>query len=214
MKISYYTIDDLRLGHDPQGVTGWRLSQFLDWRDALAHYNSLPKSIVKELGVTNGTQVLNLIRCLPVAPDSLTGEDVLAADYLTLPAWKDEPMVLEVARELVSSLNIRYCLDHDRIIPAPAPLPENLTGAFLWGSKPGDCVSAIRWIYVAGAGWLSPSELKRRYPAANRAFHYPLVLKYRVDTVTESGQYAPQEVTPWDYKHLEQRTKQRACSNK
>ena len=33
MRISFYTIDDLRLGHDPKGVTGWRLSQFLNWRE-------------------------------------------------------------------------------------------------------------------------------------------------------------------------------------
>ena len=214
MKLSYYTIDDLRLGHDPRGVTGWRLSQFLDWRDALEHYNGLPKSVVKELGVTNGRQVLSLVRCLPLIAGDLAGEDVLAADYLTLPAWKDEPRVLDMARELVSCLNIRYCLDHDRVIPAPTPLPENLAHAFLWGRRPGDCASAIRWIYVAGVGWLSPEELRRRYPQADRTFRYPLVLKYRVDTRTESGQFEFQEVTPWDYKHLEQRTKQRACSNK
>lgn len=50
MRFSYYTIDDLRLGHDPRGVTGWRLSQFLHWRDALEHYRSLPDSQVKEVG--------------------------------------------------------------------------------------------------------------------------------------------------------------------
>ena len=27
MRISFYTIDDFRLGHDPKGVTGWRLSR-------------------------------------------------------------------------------------------------------------------------------------------------------------------------------------------
>ena len=29
MKISYYTIDDMRLGHDPKGITGWRIRHFL-----------------------------------------------------------------------------------------------------------------------------------------------------------------------------------------
>ncbi len=42
MKLSYYTVDDLRLGYDPKGITGWRLSQFLSLKDALAHYMSLP----------------------------------------------------------------------------------------------------------------------------------------------------------------------------
>lgn len=214
MKLSFYTVDDLRLGHDPKGVTGWRLSRFLDWRDALAQYRNLPKSTVKELGLTDGVRVLSLVCCLPLFPNDRAGEDVLAADYLSLPAWKDEPMVLDAARELVSSLKIRYCLDRDRIIPAPEKLPAHLAKSFLWCGRPEDCASAIRWVYVAGTGWLSPAELKRRYPFASRTFRYPLVLKYRVDTVTESGQFVPQEVTPWDYKHLEQRTKQRACSNK
>lgn len=57
MRISFYTIDDLRLGHDPKGVTGWRLSQFLNWRDALEHYYSLPNDRVKEFGLSNGVQV-------------------------------------------------------------------------------------------------------------------------------------------------------------
>ena len=62
MRISFYTIDDLRLGHDPKGVTGWRLSQFLNWRDALEHYYSLPNDRVKEFGLSNGVQVLQLVQ--------------------------------------------------------------------------------------------------------------------------------------------------------
>ena len=54
MRISFYTIDDFRLGHDPKGVTGWRLSQFLNWRDALEHYHSLPNDRVKEFGLPMG----------------------------------------------------------------------------------------------------------------------------------------------------------------
>ena len=68
MRISFYTIDDFRLGHDPKGVTGWRLSQFLNWRDALEHYHSLPNDRVKEFGLSNGVQVLQLVRCLPLFP--------------------------------------------------------------------------------------------------------------------------------------------------
>lgn len=57
MRISFYTIDDLRLGYDPKGVTGWRLSQFLDWRDALEHYWSLSGAKVKEFGLSNGIPI-------------------------------------------------------------------------------------------------------------------------------------------------------------
>ena len=77
MRISFYTIDDLRLGHDPRGVTGWRLSQFLNWRDALEHYHSLPNDRVKEFGLSNGMQVLQLVRCLPLFPGDRRGHDVL-----------------------------------------------------------------------------------------------------------------------------------------
>ena len=38
MNLSYYTVDDLRLGHDPKGVVGWRMSHFLSLDDALMHY--------------------------------------------------------------------------------------------------------------------------------------------------------------------------------
>lgn len=34
MNLSYYTVDDLRLGHDPKGVVGWRMSHFLSLDDA------------------------------------------------------------------------------------------------------------------------------------------------------------------------------------
>jgi len=76
MKISYYTVDDLRLGHDPKGVFGWRLSRFLDWRDALEHYRSLPDNGVKALGVSSGEQDLELMRHIPITPDGEIGLDI------------------------------------------------------------------------------------------------------------------------------------------
>lgn len=36
MNISYYTIDDMRLGHDSKGITGWRIRHFLSLDKALA----------------------------------------------------------------------------------------------------------------------------------------------------------------------------------
>lgn len=61
MKLSYYTIDDLRLGYDPQGEQGWRQSQFLDFRDALEQYRSLPDDAGKAFGVSDGDQSLDLV---------------------------------------------------------------------------------------------------------------------------------------------------------
>ena len=71
-------------------MTGWRLSQFLHWRDALEHYRSLPDSQVKEVGLTNGMQVLQLVRCLPLFPTDRMGHDILLTDDIVQPFWRTE----------------------------------------------------------------------------------------------------------------------------
>ena len=209
MRISFYTIDDLRLGHDPKGVTGWRLSQFLNWRDALEHYYSLPNDRVKEFGLSNGVQVLQLVRCLPLFPGDRRGHDVLLTDGIVQPLWRAEPRAVETVRTVVAHLDIRYCLDHNRIVPAPELLPEHLEDVRL-----PDGASAVRQVRVAGDGWLTPEELERRSASDIRDYRYPLVLMYLVDAVAADGQLRPQEVTPWAYRRLERRAKQYACRNK
>ena len=208
MRISFYTIDDLRLGHDPKGVTGWRLSQFLNWRDALEHYYSLPNDRVKEFGLSNGVQVLQLVRCLPLFPGDRRGHDVLLTDGIVQPLWRAEPRAVETVRTVVAHLDIRYCLDHNRIVPAPELLPEHLEDVRL-----PDGASAVRQVRVAGDGWLTPEELERRSASDIRDYRYPLVLMYLVDAVAADGQLRPQEVTPWAYRRLERRAKQGACQN-
>ena len=66
MNLSYYTVDDLRLGHDPKGVVGWRMSHFLSLDDALTHYASLSATGVKSLGLTDGVHCLEIARCVPL----------------------------------------------------------------------------------------------------------------------------------------------------
>ena len=85
MKLSYYTIDDLRLGYDPQGKNGWRISRFLDLRDTLEQYRSLPDDAVKVIGISNGEQDVELVRRLPA--DAGTWENVLVLDFLALALW-------------------------------------------------------------------------------------------------------------------------------
>lgn len=210
MRLSYYTIDDFRLGYDPRGVTGWRLSQFLDWRDALEHYWNLSSSKVKEFGLSNGVQVLQLVRCLPLIPGDRTGHDVLLTGGLSQPLWREEPQTVDVARTVVSQLDVRYCLDREEIIPAPKPLKEHLENIRLLG---GDA-SAVRQICVAGVGWLTPEEMELQYGSAGRTQRYPLVMKYLVDIVAEDGCPRPQEITPWAYRRLERRAKHSARQNK
>lgn len=216
MKISYYTIDNLRLGRGGKIRPDWLLSQMPVLEDALEHYRSLPAEGIKTLGITNGIQAVELVRCLPLSQDSGTGEDVLLLDFLCCPLWKDEPAVMEAARTLTTELNIRYCLDGDRVVPAPEneKLPHTLADKYLWRDRKDEPDSAIHWAYLAGVGWISPAELKRRYPVPGLDLCYPLVLKYRADGVTEQGSFVPLEVTPWEYKQLAHRTQMRIDQNK
>ena len=89
MNLSYYTVDDLRLGHDPKGVVGWRMSHFLSLDDALTHYASLSATGVKSLGLTDGVHCLEIARCVPLFEYDREGEDILASDYKQFPLWAD-----------------------------------------------------------------------------------------------------------------------------
>ena len=210
MKLSYYTIDNLRLGYDPQGEKGWRVSRFLDLRDALEQYRSLPDDAVKVIGVSNGEQDVELARRLPAGAG--TWENVLVLDFLALPLWKKEEGVIASARELASRLDIRYCLTADKLVPAPVgPFASRrqLKGKCLWPDVPGVFESAIRWVYLAGVGWVPPKELKRRFPTPEKNYQYPTVFKYKVDGMTSKGGYAPLEVSHWEYLMLARRTQER-----
>lgn len=208
MKLSFYTIDDLRLGFDPQGEHGWRLSQFLDWRDALEHYRSLPDSAVKVLGAGNGELQVDIVRRLDAGAGP---ENVLVLDFLALPLWRKDEGVVRLARELVSELDIRWCLDVDKLVPAPEgnPASQRLEGKYLWPGVPGNPESAIRWLYLPGTGWMAPTEWKRRYPTSEQTFRYPVVTRYRADGITAGGAFVPLELSHWEYKLLAHRTKER-----
>ena len=192
MNLSFYTIDDLRL--EP---SLWTESRFDAVQDALAHYRTLPDSAVKELGAMNGNQRLRLIRRAAAFPGEEPGENVLVTERLTQPPWRETLEVLTAARKCVHSLKVRYCLDHDRLVPKPAELPGGLRqGSF---GPP-----AVRRVYAAAVGWLSPAELKRRFPEERGAFSFPLVLKYLADVHLDDGPRT-MELTHWDLRRLEVR---------
>ena len=60
--------------------------------------------------------------------------------------------------------------------------------------------SAIRAVFVEGAGWLSPQDVKKQR-------QLPLVLRYRVDGMTKDGAYLSLEVEPWEYDLLLEQTR-------
>lgn len=199
MKLSFYTIDDLRLGSSL-----WTETRLDSIQEALTHYRTLPDSAAKELGVMNGVQRLRLIRRAAAYPSEELRENVLITDRLTQPPWRGSPEVLSSARKCVSALKVRYCLDHDRLVPKPAELPEELR-------QSGFGPPVVRRVYIATAGWLTPAELKRRFPEERGASSCPLVLKYLTDVHLDDGPRT-MELSHWDLRRLEARAGSFAAS--
>lgn len=119
MKLSYYTVDDLRLGYDPKGITGWRLSQFLSLKDALAHYMSLPAAGEKVLGLTDGVHCLEITKCVPLFQYDKEGEDILVSDYKQYPLWAAEEAAKNATQTCITALRLRYMLCANAIVPIP-----------------------------------------------------------------------------------------------
>lgn len=100
----------------------------------------------------------------------------------------------------------------DKLVPAPiGPFStrQSLKDKYLWPDIPGIFESAIRWIYLAGVGWVPPKELKRRFPSPEQTFRYPLVFEYQVDGMTGKGGYTPLKLSHWEYLMLARRTQER-----
>ena len=199
MNLSFYTIDDLRLGPNL-----WTETRFDAVQDVLTHYRNLPGDTVKELGLMNGARKLPLIRRVGLSPGGQDLEDVLVTDCLAQPPWQGASEVLAAARKCVSALKVRYCLDHDRLVPKPAELPEELR-------QSGFGPPVVRRAYIAATGWLSPAELKRRFPEERGASSCPLVLKYLTDVHLDDGPRT-MELSHWDLRRLEARAGSFAAS--
>lgn len=210
MNITYYTINDLRKGHDETGVNGWKLSRFLCRNDAFLHYHSLPKSEVKALGIRVGEQDIDLIRCVPLIKGSKAGDDVLVTEFLSRLEGEDKRTMIGIVQEWVRLLNVNYLLEREKIVPAPAPLPNDLADKYLWPDRSDDLSSAIKGVYAGdperGLSWMSPAEFNRRYPPKGGFF---LVLLYQVDGMTESGDFIRLEVDPCAFQRLMKKTKAR-----
>ena len=168
----------------------------------------MPNDRAKEIGLFYGVLDLQLVRCLPLFPGDRRGHDALLTDGSVQPLWRAEPRAAETARTVVTHLDIRYCLDHNRIGPATEPLPEHQEDVRL-----PDGATAVRRVRVDGEGWLTPEELERRSATDIRDYRYQLVLMYLVDAVAAVGQPRTQEVTPWAYRRLERPARQGDCQN-
>lgn len=210
MKFFYYTIDDLRRGTGRFLSRGWKMEQFQTPEEALAHYSRLSPAAEKSFGMTDGVHTLELVRCVPFFPDEREGENVLASDYSKLPLWAQCAEAARITNLCISRFNLRYAIAGNIIVPIPTAdkLPKALRNKYLWMDYKGDDLSAIRWVYAAGKGWVHPKILK------SEATLRPLVLKYQADGITEQGAYISLEVAPWEYELMLHRTKARLEQNK
>ena len=106
-------------------------------------------------------------------------------------------------------LNLRYMLDGDIAVPIPfqsAP-SKGLQGKYIWLGSNGEPMSAVRWAYVAGRGWVPPHSIQQ-----DKEKTVSLVLKYHVDGTDAQGAYHYLDVTPEEYHLLLQRTLERMQS--
>jgi len=193
MCVTYYTVNE--------GLPNEKRS-FRTLAEGISHYRTIPMADRRLLGLEQEDSEVELVRCVPVFPDS--AEDVLAADY-----WEDDlgtwPELKAAVETCLRELNPRYLLAKGCLIPVPTgkPLRKDLRDKLLWRSFDKGYGSAIRTVYVAGVGWVRPQDIRNYGP-------FPLVLSCKVDAMSRDGAYFPLEVDPWEYRSLLERTKRYA----
>lgn len=209
--MTYYTMDDLRLGQGSLLCKGWSLERVQTLDEAVEHYRGIPITKRKVLGLTDGFHVLELVKNVPLLLGDPEGEDVLASELgEPLPQWADTPEARQAVRTCLEALGLRYQIEGKILAPIPVNKKQRrkkLAGKYLWPDVPGNPASALRWVYLAGKGWLAPTVLKES------AAVLPLVLKVWADGITDKGDYRPLELEPWEFRLLARRTLERLEQN-
>ena len=209
--MTYYTMDDLRLGQGSLLCKGWSLERVQTLDEAVEHYRGIPITKRKVLGLTDGFHVLELVKNVPLLLGDPEGEDVLASELgEPLPQWADTPEARQAVRTCLEALGLRYQIEGKILAPIPVNKKQRrkkLAGKYLWPDVPGNPASALRWVYLAGKGWLAPTVLKES------AAVLPLVLKVRADGITDKGDYRPLELEPSEFRLLARRTLERLEQN-
>ena len=164
MPLSYYTIDDMSLPRKGMLRKGWSVQHFDNLEEAIRSYREISLSKDKRLGLTDSIHTLELVRCVPLFSFDTAGEDILASDYRQYPLWADLPEAKYATQTCIKQFSLRYQFCSDAIMPLPRSnrLPKHLRDKYLWLSINHDPDSAIRWVYIAGTGWVSLEEWKRR----------------------------------------------------
>lgn len=197
MSMIYYTVDDLCPGR-----SGWGVKRFSTLNDAISHYRTLPMDGARVLGMADDNHAYELIRCVRLFPGDAQGEDVLAADHWHSGLTKKNAALKDALDVCLETLRPRFLMEPERLIPVPQhkKLRKELREALLWQGYEENYDSAIRAVFVEGAGWLSSQDVKKQR-------QLPLVLCYRVDGMTKDGAYLSLEVEPWEYDLLLEQTR-------
>ena len=86
-----------------------------------------------------------------------------------LPAWADTLEARQAVRTCVEALGLRYQIEGKILAPIPVNKKQRrkkLAGKYLWPDVPDNPASALRWVYLAGKGWLAPTCLRSTLPCA------------------------------------------------
>ena len=183
MGLSYYTTDGGRASD---------IGAFYTLEEAMEHYRGIPITKRKGFGMTDGIHVLELVKNVPLLPGDSDWE------------------ARQAVRTCVEALGLRYQIEGKILAPIPVNKKQRrkkLAGKYLWPDVPDNPASALRWVYLAGKGWLAPTVLTE-HPAVR-----PLVLKVRADGITDKGDYRPLELEPWEFRLLARRTLERLEQN-
>lgn len=197
---TFYTVGDLRLLQRYPGGLHSRPNLFQTYTDAVEEYKRIPSSSVRVFGIIHGKHVCELVRCLPLFPDDLSGENVLMADIFHYPAWQCQPELILIANHLARDLPIHYYLQSGCIFPAPEPgqFPDLLFGATLCESRHR---RALKSVYVARIGWC-PAKVMTRAVTSVTVKQVPLIVSCRVTVRMKNGMIRTVDVAPWVYERL------------
>ena len=208
---SFYVVDNLRYMQDDQPFI---ITDGMTLDAAVERYKSLPDAQIKALGANiDETKSLDLVHCRPVEPGDVTGQNLLVADYLKIPAWKNNSLIaVNTVNILKEKLCIGLMFSDSRIIP----LPENeradpyFADKYLMTRRHGDYMSAVNQIYVVGHGWLGPREFHAAFDDAGfRSPYFPYITSYNVNYfIPGRGQIGQADVTPHNFGLLVVKTKQ------
>ncbi|MDD2302837.1 MAG: hypothetical protein PHG30_09765 [Eubacteriales bacterium] len=208
---SFYVVDNLRYMQDGQRFI---VESGLKLDAAIARYRGISDTQTKALGASiDEIKSLDLVHCRPAEPGEVSGRNLLVADYLKIPAWKNNSLIaVNTVNILKEQLCIGLMFSNSRIIP----LPENEVAdpyfhdKYLMTQRRGDYMSAVDQIYVVGHGWLGPHEFHEAFDDAGyKSPYFPYITAYNVNYyIPGRNQTGQADVTPNNFDKLVEKTKQ------